>query len=127
MISIRAVLNSVFGADLRITRAARDVLGERKRQVEVENWTPAHDDEHADGSMAAAAAYYAAHTAASALPEPSEAAPSHRYGMFQHADALWPWHISWRKPTDPRRNLVKAGALILAEIERLDRAEGRQS
>ena len=32
--------------------------------------------------------------------------------------------MCWRrwKPTDRRRDLVKAGALILAEIERLDRA-----
>jgi len=29
---------------------------------------------------------------------------------------------AWFKPTDPRRDLVKAGALCIAEIERLDRA-----
>jgi hypothetical protein len=34
----------------------------------------------------------------------------------------WPWPESWWKPTGDRRNLVKAGALILAEIERIDRA-----
>lgn len=37
---------------------------------------------------------------------------------------LWPWPSEWWKPTDVRRDLVKAGALILAEIERLDRAAG---
>ena len=36
---------------------------------------------------------------------------------------LWPWLSSWWKPSTNRRDLVKAGALILAEIERLDRAE----
>lgn len=36
---------------------------------------------------------------------------------------VWPWDESWWKPTNRRRDLVKAGALILAEIERLDRAE----
>ncbi|MNC99215.1 hypothetical protein D3C83_174210 [compost metagenome] len=35
----------------------------------------------------------------------------------------WPWEGCWWKPTGRRRDLVKAGALILAEIERLDRAE----
>ncbi|MEB3421767.1 hypothetical protein VK682_24660 [Salipiger manganoxidans] len=35
---------------------------------------------------------------------------------------LWPWDRKWWKPTTPRRDLVKAGALIVAEIERLDRA-----
>ncbi|MNY70647.1 hypothetical protein D3C86_2088230 [compost metagenome] len=35
----------------------------------------------------------------------------------------WPWSEDWWKPSpEPRRNLVKAGALILADIERLDRA-----
>lgn len=39
-------------------------------------------------------------------------------------DLFWPWtwDRSWWKPTNRRRDLVKAGALILAEIERLDRA-----
>ena len=35
----------------------------------------------------------------------------------------WPWDVSWWKPSDsPIRNLVKAGALIAAEIDRLQRA-----
>jgi hypothetical protein len=39
-----------------------------------------------------------------------------------HATPL-AWPQDWEfKPADPRRMLVKAGALILAEIERLDRA-----
>ena len=35
----------------------------------------------------------------------------------------WPWDESWFKPTpdDRIRELVKAGALILAEIDRLQR------
>ena len=39
---------------------------------------------------------------------------------------LWPWAAEWWKPKDCRRNLVRAGALILAEIERLDRKNGLQ-
>ncbi|GAG33310.1 unnamed protein product, partial [marine sediment metagenome] len=38
---------------------------------------------------------------------------------------IWPWDPSWWKPTDERRNLEKAGALIVAELERLDRLEAR--
>jgi len=37
-------------------------------------------------------------------------------------DALWPWSPMWWRPTTQRRDLVKAGALIMAEIERIDRA-----
>lgn len=34
----------------------------------------------------------------------------------------WPFNQEWWKPTTARHNLVKAGALIAAEIERIDRA-----
>jgi hypothetical protein len=95
------------------TPAARDVLAERQRQVEAEGWTPEHDDVHYDQSLALAAAWYAT--------------PSFTRDSLDVNDmSLWP--ISWSelhfKPGDRRRELVKAGALILAEIERLDRASG---
>lgn len=36
---------------------------------------------------------------------------------------IWPWDKSWWKPTpdDRIRELIKAGALIAAEIDRLQR------
>ena len=86
--------------------ATRDVLAERRRQIEVEGWTPEHDDEHSAGEMAAAAACYALNAA----------------GCGCEVARNWPWDGSWWKPSTARRDLVKAGALILAEIERLDRA-----
>jgi len=33
----------------------------------------------------------------------------------------WPWNMVWWKPKNYRRDLVKAAALLVAEIERLDR------
>jgi hypothetical protein len=91
------------------SRGARDVLAERERQIDEEGWTPEHDDQHTDGSIARAAGCYALH--ASGLPE-------------QHARHFWPWEWKWWKPSpqDARRMLVKAAALIIAEIDRLDRA-----
>lgn len=89
-----------------MTRAAQDVLAERQRQVEAEGWTPEHDDTHSEGEIAAAAACYAF----TAVRSPHDI-----------QSRIWPWSIDWWKPTTPRRDLVKAGALILAEIERLDR------
>lgn len=83
--------------------AWRDVAAERQRQKDVEGWTPEHDDEHIDGSLALAAGAYAIASASATKP------------------FYWPWDERWWKPTNRRRNLVKAGALILAEIERLDR------
>lgn len=91
------------------TQAGRDVLAERQRQITAENWTPEHDDEHDTGTLATAAGCYAMHTLAYGVGDPPPA---------------WPWEKPWWKPsTDRRRNLVKAGALILAEIERIDRRQ----
>lgn len=93
------------------TNAALDVLAERHRQIKVEGWTPEHDDEHGNGEMAAAAAFYALH----AHDDP-------RMKLYSFP-MRWPWLPSWWKPGPARRMLVKAGALILAEIERLDRKQ----
>ncbi len=92
------------------SKAAHDVLAERRRQVEVEHWHPEHDDEHEAGELALAASCYAEQG-----PEP--------YGVtYPTIPARWPWEPDAWKPKDYRSNLVRAGALILAEIERLDRA-----
>lgn len=105
------------------TDAARDVLAERQRQMDVEGWTPEHDGGHDAGELAAAGS-------ASALYAADELNP-HSQGDGDYGrelPAMWPWESKWWKPTDPRRALVKAGALILAEIERIDRqaAQGVQ-
>ena len=91
-----------------LTAAARDVLAERRRQRLAEGWTALHDDQHSAGELALAAAFYAANAFASSNSSVV------LYG--------WPWHPTWYKKTTPRRDLEKAGALIQAEIERLDRA-----
>lgn len=91
------------------TAAARDVLAERQRQIDAEGWTPEHDDQHAKGQMAGAALCYLAED----IPH---------WARQQAHGCYWPWDAEWWKPSSHRRNLIKAGALILAEIERLDRA-----
>jgi|JI8StandDraft_1071087.scaffolds.fasta_scaffold394550_2 hypothetical protein len=94
----------------RLSSAARDVLAERRRQIEVEGWTPEHDDRHEDGDMARAAACYALHAAGY---------PADDVAMLR----FWPWLDEWWKPSTPTRNLVKACALGIAEIERRYRSE----
>jgi len=79
------------------------IAAERVRQI-IEGWTPERDDDHGDGELAKAAACYALeHTA--------------------HNDmtAMWPWGEEAWKPHSPLRDLVRAGALIAAEIDRLQR------
>ncbi|HHQ3854055.1 TPA: hypothetical protein ACSPXK_005798 [Pseudomonas aeruginosa] len=97
-----------------VPQAWLEVQAERKRQVEVEGWTPLHDDEHADGQMAQAAGCYALHAGGIGTDWPD--------GLQNGSALFWPWDKDWWKPTTPRRDLVKACALALAEIERLDRA-----
>ena len=85
-----------------------EIADERRRQVDGEGWAPDHDDKHTDGEMAVAAACYAMMSATKMAPD--------------WVPMSWPWDRSWWKPKDRRRDLVRAGALIVAEIERLDRA-----
>lgn len=100
---------------LRGSQAVMDIVAERERHTAEEGWTPEHDDTHTFGELGVAAACYA-------LMRP---------GGLSHLNAtakrLWPWGEEWWKPAGRRRNLVKSGALIVAEIERLDRADVKLS
>jgi hypothetical protein len=95
-----------------------EITAERRRQIEVEGWTPYHDDEHGNAQLARAAAAYALNTAALTYPNVGS-----RKAIKAEAEAQWPWAVEWWKPTTPRRDLIKAAALIVAKIERLDRAK----
>ncbi|EQB0382787.1 hypothetical protein ACYAFJ_004832, partial [Pseudomonas aeruginosa] len=94
-----------------VPQAWHDVQAERRRQIEAEGWTPEHDDEHDNGEMALAAASYAAYA---------------HIELSGDLPFCWPWDQQWWKPKSSRENLVRAGALVLAEIERLDRAAASQ-
>ena len=92
------------------------IVEERARQISVEGWTPGHDDEHDENQLALAAACYALPPDVRCWGEPLK-----RFTNF--FNALWPWDSKWWKPTpnDRVRELAKAGALIAAEIDRLQR------
>lgn len=82
------------------------IANERNRQVQQERWSPEHDAEHGYFELSMAAVCYALHAAGESEPD----SPPSR----------WPWGSEWWKPSeDPIRDLVKAGALIAAEIDRL--------
>lgn len=109
----RALLASA-PTEQRMSDAARDVLAERARQFSEEGFALDHDDQHEPGTLAMAAASYAvaaSYASANLFPMPKGKPPT-----------SWPWDKKWWKPGDARRDLIKAGALILAEIERIDRA-----
>lgn len=87
------------------TAAARDVLAERRRQVEAEGMTTDGDDRYHAAELPRAAASYILN------------------GANDEAPYIWPWSKSWWKPRDARANYVRAAALLLAEIERIDRGQ----
>lgn len=81
------------------------IAQERHRQIAHEGYTAEHDRRHCDGSLAIAGAWYA-------LPSDNR------------VRLPWPWDKIFCKPTPDNRirELVKAGALIAAEIDRLEHA-----
>ena len=86
------------------------ISAERSRQIKEEGWSSSHDDQHKFFELGWAALCYL------------------QRGIVPHAESykptLWPWDGEWWKPsTDRIRNLVKAGALIAAEIDRLKRIQ----
>lgn len=100
-----------------MTGALSDIAAERQRQISFEGWSPTNDDTYGKGEMASAAAMYAL---PASYRQMSLLANHERHEQL--LQYIWPWDFEWWKPTDRRRDLVKAGALIVAEIERLDRA-----
>ena len=90
-----------------------ELADERLRQIRGEGYSLDHDDRHTDGSLARAAAAYAR-------------VAGDKWNV-QMAAAMWPWERAQFKYHDgPRRCLVKAGALLIAEIARRDRADERR-
>lgn len=100
-----------------LTEGEVDVLAERRRQIIVEKFDEVHDDvEHDDDTLAKAAACYALG----------------RYGVFggtypsERFVQIWPWDRKWWKPKTVRQNLVRAAALLLAAIDRIDRKAAKE-
>lgn len=86
----------------------REVLAERVRQYRVKGRTPQKDDAYEDGTLAQAAVFLV-----------------HRVFTTHNEIDGWPWPDNPPKPQCDRDNLVRATAMLIAEIESLDRKENR--
>ena len=109
--------------------ALQSVVAERARQKHVEGFDSERDDKYTEGQLAAAAASYAlfAHRDHTPKDAPRFRVVGEDKGAIgpRHLHYyLWPWaRGTFKTKGAPRRCMVKAAALLLAEIERLDRAE----
>ena len=84
------------------------IVAERQRQIEEEGWKPEHDDQHDDGSLISAAVAYC-YCALGRDPENTR-------GLY------WPWLKRYWKPKSKARNLIRAAAMLAAELDRMERA-----
>lgn len=93
--------------------AIADIAAERQRQIDDEGRTLEADDEYANGELGIAATAYAL---LACRPD------SHAWVVdAQYAHRIWPWDQAWLKPKSKRQNFIRAAALIVAELERMDR------
>ncbi|WP_197434281.1 hypothetical protein V6582_17860 [Agrobacterium vitis] len=90
------------------SKALIDVMNERLRQQNEKGWSAEHDDQHTGGELARLAAAYA-------------------LGECEVVQLPGLYICGWFKPKDRRFDLVRAAALLLAEIEIFDRAEARKA
>lgn len=104
------------------TSAIHLIANERERQVKEEGYSSEHDMEHGRQELVWAAVCY--------LTPQCRRSPATRFKNVYDEEVLpypedWPWDAeSWKPIPDNRiRELVKAGALIVAEIERLQKLE----
>lgn len=87
--------------------ASIDVIDERVRQLEAEDWDYEHDDQYVNRELVTAAVCYA-----------EQGSNPYTVGV---QPMVWPWGADDWKPKSYRENLVRAAALLIAEIERIDR------
>lgn len=100
------------------TPGVQVVLDERKRQIQFEGWSAEHDDQHKNGELARAAQCYERAPDNRKMIPRTDGAPAN---VFEVPEA-WPWEPRWWKPSKDRiRELAKAGALYMAESDRLRR------
>ena len=88
------------------SRAVEDIIADRQRLDEI--GMPPRGRRYRPSDMPKAAAAYAL-------------CGVQRYANDGWPELFWPWPKTRFRPGAPRDNLVRAAALIIAEIERLDR------
>jgi hypothetical protein len=94
---------------------------ERRRQIDAEGYDRAHDSDHTRGELFLAALAYWQRCVGVTMPTRLAWAASGRSRCRVPVPVIWPWDAEFWKPKSKKRDLERAGALCLAELERLGR------
>ncbi|MBN5011471.1 hypothetical protein ACJ6WJ_04650 [Stenotrophomonas maltophilia] len=90
------------------------IASERERQLCIEGFSRDSDEQYREGELARAATAYVQ------LAAMDLQVGSRKHIASQEPPFFWPWAQEWWKPVDARRDLVRAGALIAAQIDLID-------
>lgn len=110
------------------------IAEERQRQIDVEGYDEQHDSHHKSLTLAQAAETYI--DAAFLTTKSKEMGYSNQAAISWHKHnepwkwkmikLTWPWEEESFKPTTTLQDLIKAGALIAAAIDRLQKDNEQQ-
>lgn len=112
----------------KVTKSGIELIAdERQRQIEVEGYSVQHDSQHDFRELTSAARTYIdaaiLTTKSEEIGNSNEASISwHKYNEpfeWKYLKLGWPWEEESFKPTTSLKDLIKAGALIAAAIDRL--------
>lgn len=106
---------------IRTTLAvAKEAADERLRQVSEEGYSTSHDDLYAAYELVYAACAYASHQPSKEI---LDRGPIGLRNLSSEPPLWWPWRAKYWKPRSHRENMVRAIALLMAEVERIDREQ----
>ncbi len=103
----------------QVSATLADIIAERQRQITDEGFTPEQDDKYDREELVSAAISYIRLATIWKDKDPV----SYRNCC---PPMSWPWSPEWWKPTNPRRDMIKGIALLIAALERRDRKEAAQ-
>lgn len=112
--SVPAYLHAPAAQAVDLGRGVKAIAAERERQLQAEGFTRVGDQQYRRGELAKAATAYVQ------LAAMDLEAGGRNHIAWHGPAAVWPWAPEWWKPVDARRDLVRAGALIAAQIDLID-------
>lgn len=105
------------------------IAAERERQISQEGWTEECDDRYTTRELARAAHSYLKHYIARIWLVEDEIGPALENALQKYSseepDELWPFDRAWFKPKNAIEDLKRIGALVAAEIDRLNRRNSK--